>query len=119
MRKNYLWKSLSLLLLLTVSVSCSSLSAIDKPVCVELSMAKGYCTTMITGKDMIVDDDHLLYGKTWFEKRQEMILVPWETWESLKLYLITNCHKSRSCRNSIKTWDRTIQEIDKTILDNK
>lgn len=79
-------------------------------------MAKGFCTTIISGKDQIVDDANLMDDKTWFEARHEMILVPVDTWASLKKYLIMNCKRSRNCNANIDSWNRSIETIDGELL---
>jgi hypothetical protein len=107
---------MKVLFLLFIFSSCTSLKSIDKPVCVEINMSKGYCTTIISGKDQIIDDVNLLDGKTWFEARIEMVLVPIETWASLKKYLIMNCKKTKSCNDNIDSWNRAIQSVDDQIL---
>lgn len=104
-----------LLLLLTFISSCTSLKAIDKPVCVELNATKGYCTTIISGQDIIVDEDNKLDGKTWFELRPTMIQVPVETWAALKKYLIINCKRSGKCNANIDSWNRSMKSIDDEI----
>lgn len=98
--------------LLLFLVSCSTIQQIDKPVCVEVNMSKGYCTTIISGKDQIVDEVNLLYGKTWFEARVEMVLVPIETWAALKTYLITECKRTKRCGDKIQTWEKSLQNVE-------
>lgn len=111
----------SLLLALKISLifaleSCSSLSSIDKPVCVEISIDRGFCTTIISGKDQRVDETNKLNGKTWFQMRPEMVMVPIETWAALKTYLIMNCKRSKACNRNIDSWNRSIQTIDDELL---
>jgi hypothetical protein len=106
-----------LILLLPLFVSCASLKSIDKPVCVEINIAKGYCTTIISGEGFIVDDENLLDGKTWFEARLEMVQVPVETWAALKKYLIKNCRRSKSCNANIDSWNRSIKTIDAKLIE--
>lgn len=104
------------MLLLNLSVACSNLSSIDKPVCVEITIERGYCTTIISGKDIYVDEENKLDGKTWFELRPTMVQVPVETWAALKKYLIMNCKRSGSCNENIDSWNRSIQLIDSEIV---
>lgn len=100
------------LFLLGFLYSCSSIQKIDLPVCVGINMNKGFCTTIISGKDQIVDDSNLLDGKTWFETKHEMVLVPVKTWSALKTYLITECKRSNRCGRNIQTWESSIQNLD-------
>jgi hypothetical protein len=115
LRKNLL-RSLSLLLLWGTS-ACSNLSSIDKPVCVRISAEKGYCTTIISGQDIIVDDQNKLNGKTWFEMSPEMILVPIDTWAAIKKYLILNCRRYKKCNVQIDSWDRSLQKLEGKVED--
>ena len=82
-------------------------------------MSKGYCTTIISGKGQIVDDENLLDGKSWFEARMEMVQVPVKTWASLKAYLIKNCRRSKRCEANIDSWTRSIDTIDSELLKKK
>jgi hypothetical protein len=80
-------------------------------------MGKGYCTTIISGKGQTIDDTNKLDGKTWFEMRPEMILVPIETWAALKKYLIMNCRRYKQCNVNIDSWNRSMKTIDSKILE--
>lgn len=120
-RKNQnknLYLRLSLLLSLLISTSCSSIKQIDKPVCVEINLSKAFCTYTISNKDFIIDDEHPYQGKTWFELRPTMILIPVESWASFKKYLIKECKITKRCGGMIEGWDRTIKAID-TKLEEK
>lgn len=99
--------------LLFLVASCTSLSKIDHPVCVEISISKGYCTTIISGKGFYVSDTELFEGRTWFEQSYEMLRVPVSTWTEVKKYLIMNCKKTKSCNAKIDTWERSVGQIDK------
>jgi len=111
-----LHKNLNNLLALVLSCflfSCSSIKDLDKPFCVEMNIAKGFCTTPISGKDLWVDDENKLEGKTWFEIRPVMIMIPPSTWAAIKKYIINQCKRnSNMCDANISSWDRTITVID-------
>jgi hypothetical protein len=116
-RKN---QSKSLLLLSSLSlslvISCTSIREIDKPVCVELNLSKAFCTYTISNKDFFIDDENLYEGKTWFEMRPAMVLVPPETWASFKSYIIKTCKKHpKQCRGLVEGWDRTINVLDQQL----
>lgn len=104
--------TISLIALLLLGTSCSNLSSLDKPVCVEHSMTEGHCITIIGGKKTIVNEENLLDGKTWFEIRPYFILVPPNTWSVIKKYIINQCKKTNACDQEISSWDRTIETID-------
>lgn len=99
-------------LILLFLVSCTSIKEIDKPVCVEISISRGYCTTIISGQGFYVDDTNLFEGETWFSLRPKNIQVPPTTWAAIKSYLIKNCKKSGSCSENIDSWNRSMTSID-------
>ncbi len=102
-----------LCLILSTFFGCSSIKDLDKPFCVEMNLSKGFCTTPISGKDIWVDDTNKLEGKTWFEIRPVMIMIPPSTWAAFKKYIITQCKKNQNmCDANISSWDRTITVID-------
>lgn len=92
--------------------SCSNLSSIDKPVCVEINMAKAYCTTIISGRGFYIDDENKYQDKTWFEMSAGTMRVPADTWAALKKYLIMNCKRYKKCNVNIDSWDRSTQIIE-------
>ena len=106
-----------IVLSLLILSSCGTLKDIDRPVCVELNISKGYCTSIVSGKDQVVDDNNLLNGKTWFEQRNQMIMVPVETWAALKKYLLINCKRSPRCYSEMATWRKSIQTVDGKLVE--
>jgi hypothetical protein len=113
--KKILSRLLKTLLLSVAISSCStgSLKSIDKPICTEISLEKGYCVNIISGDGFFVDEEKLLDGKTWFESRIEMILVPVKTWAELKKYIIVNCKKNKQCQEKLDNWVKSMDNIDK------
>lgn len=94
---------------------CSTnIKQLDKPVCVELNMSKAFCTNLISSKDFYIDEENKFEGKTWFEMRPAMILVPPSSWEAFKVYIIQTCKRAK-CDNVVESWDRTIETVDKKI----
>lgn len=71
--------------------ACTNIKTIDRPVCTQINPSKGGCTYLISDIDFFVSDEELYEGKTWFELKQEMILVPISTWSEIKKYLLKNC----------------------------
>jgi hypothetical protein len=88
-------------------------------VCVEISLQKGYCTTIVSGRGFYVDEQNLFEGRTWFNQSYEMIRVPVSTWTELKEYLIMNCRKNRACGSKIDSWQRSVDKIDELARMNK
>lgn len=88
---------------------------LDKPVCVEISMERGYCTTIISGKGFYVSEEEPWNGQTWFMMRPTHIRVPKETWAALKKYFIDNCKRTQACNVNIDSWNRAIKNIDEQV----
>jgi hypothetical protein len=87
----------------------------DFILCKEIFPYKAWCTTVISGKEKFVDNENKLNGKTWWDQRQDMIQIPYESWVQVKEYIIKNCKKSGQCDSSIAKYQDTIQNIDNKI----
>ena len=105
MLKRNLLKLLTIWLVLKLSTSCSSVP--DVNICAEISISKGVCTTTVSSKTTIVDDEHPLDGATWFDIRSKALTVPAKSWAKIKAFLIKQC-KQRKCNVDIDSWDRQI-----------
>jgi hypothetical protein len=115
-RKKLNKNSLLLLsLLLSLVTSCASIREIDKPICVEINLSKAFCTYTISNKDFFIDDDNHYNGKTWFEMRPAMVLVPPESWAAFKAYIIKQCKKNKNCNGMVEGWDRTMNVLDQKL----
>jgi len=90
---------------------CAS-SPPDVPVCVEITMDRGYCTNTISAKEFYVDETRKLDGRTWWEARPMMLMMPASSWAKLKTWIITQCKRTGQCDQSIASWERTINSID-------
>ena len=90
-------------------VGCAS--APDVPICVELTPAKSFCTNTISDKDFYISDTELFEGKTYWEIRPTMVLMPASSWAKIKAYIIKSCRQSKRCSN----YDHKIDQIDKMI----
>jgi hypothetical protein len=110
-------KILSLLLKTSLLFALSCANVPDFDACVEIHPAKGFCTRVISGKDQIIDEKNLYEGKTWFDIRPTMVLIPYQSYSKLKSYIIKSCKQSNRCKE-ISSWDRTLEQIDKN-LENK
>lgn len=93
-------------LLVFVVNSCANLPNV--PICAEISLSRGVCTYTVSGKTVVVDDEHPIDGTVWFELRTRALLVPASSWASLKSYLIKQCRKTNQCKNEIVSWDRDL-----------
>lgn len=114
-KKNSQKKLLKILFasLLSFLTSCGTVP--DKPVCVDVNPSKGFCVWTISNKEMEVDDEHLLDGKTWYDLNLTMIKVPVDTWKALKKYIITQCKKNNNCSEGIDSWDRSMSTLEQKI----
>lgn len=100
-------KSYNLLCLISLLLVASCASIPDEPVCAEVSISKGICTYTVSKKEIVVDDNNLLNGETWFEVRRKALTVPAKSWASFRAYLIKMC-KKYSCTEDVSSWDREI-----------
>ena len=116
MLKKICGNSLSLLLVLLVS-ACTTMPP-DVPMCVEFSPDHGRCVNIISGKKFDVNETEKFEGKTWWEYRPAMLLVPASSWAKIKAYIIKSCKKYGNCQAEVASWDRTIETIDEN-LDQK
>jgi hypothetical protein len=84
---------------------------------VELDISKAFCTTPISGKDQIIDDTHLLEGKTYWDIRPTMILIPPSSYAAIKSFILKQCKRNPDmCDKEIPAWDRATESVDKQIL---
>jgi hypothetical protein len=83
--------------------------------CVEINISKAFCTYTISNKDFFIDDENLYEGKTWFEMRPAMVLLPPTTWAAFKAYIIKNCKRTGKCKGMVEGWDRTMNVIDEQL----
>lgn len=68
-------------------------------------MSKGLCTYTVSGKTIVVDDENLLDGLTWFDLRNKSLTVPPESWAKIKAFMVKQCRKNK-CNVDIDNWDR-------------
>lgn len=108
MLKQNLLRLLTIWLVLKLSTSCSSVPEV--PICAEVSMSKGVCTYTVSGKNIIVDDEHPLDGQTWFDMRSKVLAVPASSWAKLKSWMIKQCKRTNKCDVDIDSWDRSISK---------
>lgn len=100
---------LSLLLSITI-VSCASVP--DVVGCRRRSPTEGFCTWTITDRDMIVNDQNKLNGKTWLDLVIEGVYIPADSWKEIKKYIIKQCKKNSNCAENISTWERKLNSLD-------
>lgn len=113
MPKKFLKKSLPLLLSLLIS-GCA-IKPKDDPLCKELSMTRGYCVNMLSGKAYEVNEEQRLNGKTWWDMRPTNIQMPIDTWKNLKEFIIRVCKKYDNCDENVSSWERTLNVIDEKV----
>lgn len=107
-RKNF--KKSLLGLLLCVLSGCAGMPE-DRPICTEVSPVEGFCVRIISGKSFTVNESQKYEGKTWWEMRPAMILMPASTWASLKAWIIKTCKNNQQC-DKLASWQRTVEIID-------
>jgi hypothetical protein len=65
----------------------------------------------ISNKDLIVDDTHLLNGKTWLDLKIESVYVPTDSWSNIKEYVLKKCKQDKNCSNNIGQWSSKIDSV--------
>lgn len=110
---NSLTRIMALLFVLSL-LGCAS-SPPDVPVCVEITMSRGYCINTISAKEFAVDDVNKIDGKSWWESRPSMLMMPAQSWAKLKTWIIVQCKRTGQCDKEISSWDRTIKSVDQAL----
>lgn len=96
-----------LLLILSVSLlGCADVPNI--PVCVELDVDRGYCVWITDDREQEVNNTNKLDGKTWWEMRPTMVLLPPDSWAKIKSFVIKKCEQTKKCNP-----DEQIKKIEK------
>lgn len=72
-------------------------------------MSKGACTYTVSGKTVIVDDEHPYESMTWFDMRSRVLSVPASSWAKIKAWMIKQCKKTKKCDVDIDSWDRELK----------
>lgn len=101
-------KLLNILLALSL-YSCSSIP--DIIACRARSVNEGFCTYTISNKNIIVNDEHPLNGKTWLDIKIESVYLPSDSWAKIKEYILKNCKKDQSCMNNLESLSNKIDSI--------
>lgn len=94
--------------------SCAT-QAPNEPVCFEITMDRGGCIRPITGEEFEINEENKYQGKTWWEMRPAMIMLPPTTWEKIRGFIIKICKQSNQCQSEVSSWDRTVENIDKKV----
>jgi hypothetical protein len=88
---------------------------------VELDIQRGWCTHTLTAREFHVDSENYYVTPdgerySWWQMRPLMIHVPYQSWVEIKKYIIAECRRNKRCGEKVSSWDRTIESIDKAIL---
>lgn len=92
-------------------------------------MDRGWCITAVTGRGQYVDDKHPLLdgnGKpvlspekkpyTWWDLRPLMVQIPYFDYVEIRKWITIQCRQSGQCDSRISSWDRTLENLDKVII---
>lgn len=89
----------------------------DVPMCTEIHPAEGYCVHWISGKSFTINETSPYQGKTWWDMRPAMILVPVSSYEKIKPWIIRMCKKhEKQCQKEVSSWERTLETIDTKLV---
>ena len=105
MQKTNLRMHLIVLSLFVVN-GCASIP--NTIVCAEVSLSRGVCTFTVSGKNIVIDDEHPFEGASWFDMRSKSLIVPAKSWAKIKAFLIKQCKKTNQCDADISSWDRDL-----------
>ena len=86
------------------------------PICAEINLGKGYCVNTIKNEEYEISDEKPFKGKTWWELRPTMIMVPADSWKEIKSFIIRVCKMTGKCNTNITDWERTVKAIDEKII---
>lgn len=97
--------------MLVLLSSCANLP--DVPACIQLDIHRGYCFNTVSDKEFAVNDnaDNPL-GKSWWEAKDVMIYLPYESWVEIKSFIIKKCRQHKGCGSH---WDKQIKAVDKKL----
>jgi hypothetical protein len=98
------------LLFCSLLVSCANVPNV--PVCFELDITRGYCINTLSQEGFYVDETNLLDGKTWFENRISMVMMPAKSWGELKSYILKNCKRTGKCAE-IEKFNQQLKPVEK------
>ena len=100
------------LILLCLLASCA-LTPPDVPVIMRAGPNQGYYVKIMSGEKAPLDDTNLLDGKTFLDYSIEGIIVPIESYEKLKKFIIDICYKYK-CSGDIQ-WQTSLRNIDQNL----
>lgn len=101
---------------LSLLTSCVTVKDFDFPACVEITPDRAWCTYTISDKEYYWSETEKVDGKTYWEQRPTMVLLPLKSWMQLKKSAIKFCKQNESeCTKQIGSWDRKINKIDKKL----
>lgn len=109
---------LVLFLVSAINLKCTSIDKYNVPLCVELEMDRGWCFYAVTNDEFYWDEEHKFEGKTWWEARPTMIILPPKSWQKIKTEIIKDCKDSTRCK-SLGDWDRKIIKADNVLEKSK
>jgi hypothetical protein len=93
-------------------LSACALNPPDVPVCFEINMTRGGCVKTMSGERFEISETKKFEGRTWWEIRPAMIMLPASSWTQLRSWIIKVCKKTGQCDEAVSSWDRTVETID-------
>lgn len=89
----------------------------DEPICTEVNPSKGFCVKIMSGEQFVISDSVPYKGKTWWEVRPSLVMMPVQTWAELKKWIIKICKNNSQC-NQVAHWERSVNVIDERLADD-
>lgn len=116
--------STSFALSLSLLTSCA-INPPDVPVCTEIEISRGWCTLSISNTEFYIDDKHPWSpdgnpknAMTWWDLRPTMVMLPYQSWVAVKVFIIDICKKTNQCSGAVSNWERSVNGMDSQ-LDQK
>jgi hypothetical protein len=109
-QKKTSWKKLVLLFALAISGCATPVPKV--PVCSEIEPDRAFCVNTITSEEFFWDNTHLWNGKSYWDARPGLLLIPSSSWVEIKKFIIEICAKTKQCDSQITGWERTVDKID-------
>ncbi len=107
-------KKISKLLLgisLSLIVSGCTTMPPDVPVITRTGPTEGFYVYTMSEKEGIVDDTHLLEGKTFLDYVIEGVIVPAKSYAEIKSFILKMCKKYKECGDVAK-WKSKLDQLD-------
>ena len=82
----------------------------DVPLLTRLNASQCFFVYTISDKQGIVDDEHLLNGKTCIDYLQDDLIIPVDSWVEIKKFILKICKSTKAC-GEVGDWNNRIDVL--------